>query len=90
MIAVRLFTGPWCGEGQEVTALAPVESGATSFTVLATPPGLPCWTHSPSSPFLLSAAFLLPSSLASCLFPKTCLWHSGSNRLLVLQHECAF
>lgn len=39
------------------------------------------------SPFFFSFPF---SSFASCLFPKICLWHSGSKRLFILQQDCAF
>lgn len=86
MTAIRLFTG------------LPSAPGGC----LPGPVGWPsCLAHLAGPVFCpppLPASLMLPfsslpppfCSIASCLFPKTGLWHSGSNRLSILQHECAF
>lgn len=96
MTAIWLLFTDWeSGEGEEITVLAPVESGG-SFLLCAGHTAWPTFRGPsllpPPSFFLLPLSFLPPCfcSFASCLFPKTCLWHSGSNRLFILQHECAF
>lgn len=53
MTAIRLFVSISLGMGRKALLQPLWSQGATSFAVLATLPGLPCRTHSPSSPFLV-------------------------------------
>ena len=84
MTATRLFTGPpsapgGCLPGSIGRAAWPTLQDLFSVLLILLPPL--CCLSLPSLPLC---------SPASCLFPKTGLWRSGSNRLSILQHERAF
>lgn len=84
MTATRLFTGPpsapgGCLPGSIGRAAWPTLQDRFSVLLILLPPL--CCLSLPSLPLC---------STASCLFPKTGLWRSGSNGLSILQHECAF